>query len=403
MVATHGDADHIGGLLDVLEAMPVHHAWLDSQTCLDLYQALADHHVVTATVRMGQVYAWGNAWLFVLNPSEPLYSEKNENSLVLRVSYGSVNFLLTGDAETGAEGRMLASGLPLEAVVLKVSHHGSDSASSAAFLAAVTPQDAIISVGPNSYGHPRPEVLQRLATAGATVYRTDTDGTVTVTTDGVTWVVTTQNQPTRFTVALPLVLKPSAPITQWPTPTATAIELPSPTATPTLTSSPTATAQPTTTATSVNTLTATPTPTHSATATLTPTPTATPTPSPSATPQPTATQTLTASPTHTSTPTATKTLTPTGTATRTPTYTATPVNPATATSTTNPTQTQIPTQTLVPTPTEPYGSGIFITETGTKYHRDGCRYLSQSKIEKTCSWVVANGYTPCSICKPVCP
>ncbi len=212
MVATHGDSDHIGGLLDVLQAMPVGTAWLDSQTCttgtcLDLYREFAEHGVVTATVRMGESYRWGDVSVSVLNPSEPLYTDKNNNSIVLRVSYGSVDFLLTGDAESGAESRMMHSGLALDAEVLKVSHHGSDSASTAAFLAAVGPQAAVVSVGPNSYGHPRPEVLQRLADVGAAVYRTDEEGTVTVTTDGVTWIVTVQNPKVGFAVYLPAVVR----------------------------------------------------------------------------------------------------------------------------------------------------------------------------------------------------
>jgi hypothetical protein len=90
MAATHGDADHIGGLLDVLASLPVQEAWLDSQTCttgtcLDFYQASAESGIVTSTVRMGESFPWGQVTALVLNPSEPLYASKNENSVVLRV------------------------------------------------------------------------------------------------------------------------------------------------------------------------------------------------------------------------------------------------------------------------------------------------------------------------------
>lgn len=244
MVATHGDLDHIGGFLDVLASIPVSEAWLDSQTCttgtcLDFYQALAEHNVVTATVRMGESYVWGEVTAIVLNPSEPLYADKNENSIVLRISYGDIDLLLTGDAETGAEGRMLGSGLPSDAEILKVGHHGSNSSSSASFLAAVAPQEAIISVGSNSYGHPRAEVLQRLTDVGAAIWRTDEDGSIVFTTDGDAYVVAPEWQatptvtPTATQVAwswmfLPLVLggggqgAPTSTPSPSPTPTPTA-------------------------------------------------------------------------------------------------------------------------------------------------------------------------------------
>ena len=195
LVATHGDADHIGGLLNVLGSMRVYTAWLDSQncsteTCLDFYRSLGQHAVVTATVRAGQSARWGEVTALVLNPSEPPFAARNENSVALRISYGAIDFLLTGDAEVGAEARMLAGSLPLEAEILKVAHHGSDSSSSAEFLGAVRPREAIVSVGPNAYGHPSPETLRRLAQAGAEIWRTDGPiGSILVTTTGITYAI----------------------------------------------------------------------------------------------------------------------------------------------------------------------------------------------------------------------
>jgi len=251
MVATHGDADHIGGLIYVLSAMPVAEAWLDSQscttqTCQDFYQALRDNGVVTAAIRMGESYSWGDVTALILNPSEPLYADKNENSVVLRVSYGSVDFLLTGDAETGAENRMLASGYPLEAEILKVAHHGSRYSSSADFLSAVQPEVAIISVGAdNPYGHPHPETLSRLQAVGAKIYRTDEQGTIIVMTDGSTYSVSA-SQALTYTVFLPIILKGHQPAPPVATPTPTTTATPAtptltPTATPTLTPTPTET------------------------------------------------------------------------------------------------------------------------------------------------------------------
>lgn len=159
LVATHPDADHIGGLPAVLGSIPVTEAWLDlgdcaTAACADLRAALLAQGVVTSTVQMGDTFFWGDVTLAVLNPSDPPFADRNNGSIVLRVSHGAVDILLAGDAEAEAEARLIASGLPLDAEILKVGHHGSNSSSTAAFLAAVTPQVAVISVGPNPYGHP---------------------------------------------------------------------------------------------------------------------------------------------------------------------------------------------------------------------------------------------------------
>jgi competence protein ComEC len=192
VVATHGDSDHIGGLLDVLAAMPVEQAWLDSwscttATCFELHDSLATHSVITTLVRVSDTISFGSVTALVFNPSPDMYADENNNSVVIRFTYGTIDVLLTGDAEAGAEGRMLATGLPLASEILKVAHHGSNSSSTSAFLSAVGPDVAVISVGDNPYGHPQPEVLLRLADVGAYVYRTDYSGTIIVETDGNTY------------------------------------------------------------------------------------------------------------------------------------------------------------------------------------------------------------------------
>ena len=109
---------------------------------------------------------------------------------MLRLVFGKVAFLFTGDAGKQAEAGMLAAGEDVQAQILKVGHHGSSSASSPAFLAAVKPQVAIYCCGVgNSYGHPHAETLTALADVGAKVYGTDVNGTVVVTSDGTTYQV----------------------------------------------------------------------------------------------------------------------------------------------------------------------------------------------------------------------
>lgn len=105
----------------------------------------------------------------------------------------------------------------------------------------------------------------------------------------------------------------------------------------------------------------------------------------------------------TATPTSSSTVTAIATLTCTPIPTATWTPTATVSPTPTPTVTSSPRPTPTPTPTEATGSMVYITDTGTKYHRDGCRYLDESKHAVTCSWAKSHGYTPCSVCDPVCP
>ena len=110
---------------------------------------------------------------------------KNDDSLVLRLADGSQSVLLAGDIERPSERRFLAENQAVNVSFLKVPHHGSKTSTTEPFLEAVHPAFAAISVGRNnSFGHPSPEVLDRLEAAGVRVYRTDRDGAITATTEG---------------------------------------------------------------------------------------------------------------------------------------------------------------------------------------------------------------------------
>ena len=124
-------------------------------------------------------------YLLILHPIKPLMDDTNNNSIVLRLSYGSINFLFTGDAEKEAEASILESGLPVQADILKVGHHCSRTSSSAQFLDAVKPEVAVYMAGEgNRYGHPHQETINTLTSVGAKIYGTDIYGNIIVTTDG---------------------------------------------------------------------------------------------------------------------------------------------------------------------------------------------------------------------------
>jgi competence protein ComEC len=117
----------------------------------------------------------------------------NQNSLVLRVTYGVVSLLLMGDADTVTEGSLVLSGCNISSDILKVGHHGGSSASSTPFLRSVMPDISIIEVGrDNYYGYPTQKTLTALRDAGSEIYRTDTNGNITITTDGLNYSVSTE-------------------------------------------------------------------------------------------------------------------------------------------------------------------------------------------------------------------
>jgi competence protein ComEC len=195
VVATHPDSDHIGGLITVLDSVQVDHVYdvglpKSSATYATFLQLITQKNISYTRSRAGDSIAIdSDTTVFVINPAQSISATQvpdNDQSIVIKVTYQRMSYLLTGDAESSAEARMISM-YNCSAYVLKVGHHGSSAASSAAFLKAVMPHIAVISVGANnSYGHPAPQALARLAAVKATVYRTDTQGTIIVTTNGQT-------------------------------------------------------------------------------------------------------------------------------------------------------------------------------------------------------------------------
>jgi competence protein ComEC len=195
MVATHPDKDHIGGLVEVLHALPVAQVVTNGEadtgkTYEGFLGAIEEAEAVPAEVKRGDQLHLGSLTLTVLNPGGSLTGDLDEDSLVLRLAYGKTSFLFTGDAGGGAEADMLASGEELSADILKVGHHGSSTSSSPAFLAAVRPRVAVYSADGKSSEHPSKKTIAALADVGCQVYGTDVNGSVVVTSDGTTSRVT---------------------------------------------------------------------------------------------------------------------------------------------------------------------------------------------------------------------
>ena len=190
VIATHGDIDHIGGMVEVLNAFPVAQFIApDIPTKKKEYQQLFDAAgalgLAVTTPKVGSKYRLGNAEFTIYAPNSPNYADENNYSVVLRLVLGETSFLFTGDALVQSEMEMLLKGT-LASTVLKVAHHGSNEASSIEFLKAVKPKFAVLSTDRNVSGYASKKVLQRLASLGAAVYRTDDAGTITAFSDGKT-------------------------------------------------------------------------------------------------------------------------------------------------------------------------------------------------------------------------
>ncbi len=201
VVMTHLDSDHSRGLLNALDRYNVGAVLSGPQPPGNEMQAqweqrLQKHNITPVEVSAGYVIELGDGVeLHILHPTRNrLFEDFNNDSIVMRLTYGDVSFLLTADIEEEAEGRLLPSGSELHSTVLKVAHHGSNTSTTPRFLDAVNPAIAIISAGKdNPYGHPAPAVMERLeAAVGAqNVYRTDSQGDVEVVSDGASlWVRT---------------------------------------------------------------------------------------------------------------------------------------------------------------------------------------------------------------------
>ncbi|HEY4600247.1 MAG TPA: MBL fold metallo-hydrolase [Cerasibacillus sp.] len=189
IIISHPDADHIGQLPEIINSFNVDEVWMSgnessSQVFQRSIEGILANDINYHEPRTGESFTIGALEVEVVHP-QTISGHVNEESLSVHFTYGEHQFLFTGDADTQAETQMLHTNQNLKANVLHIGHHGSNTSSGQSFLDSVQPEIAIISVGENnSYGHPHPDILNRLENSGIQIYRTDLNGTIQLTTDG---------------------------------------------------------------------------------------------------------------------------------------------------------------------------------------------------------------------------
>lgn len=191
VIGTHDDWDHIGGMKTVVENYNVKNIYLPkydekdkSDTFSTLNRSIKSKDTSVSYVSGGiKLIKSKDLNVKILPPVD--FEEDNDSSLIVKLRYKDCSFLFMGDASSKTEEKLLENNVNVSADVLKVSHHGSRSATSKSFLKAVNPTAAVLSVGEmNTYNLPSLEVVKRLSKFGCKIYRTDLDGTVVMNSDG---------------------------------------------------------------------------------------------------------------------------------------------------------------------------------------------------------------------------
>ncbi|MEK5186388.1 MBL fold metallo-hydrolase [Solibacillus sp. FSL W7-1324] len=198
VVATHPDADHIGGLISVLNSISIKE-FIDSgkvhtsQTYEEMLSLIQAKNIKFTIPKAGDEFQLEDNLIIEVLAADETASDNNDASIVLRAEYQNISFLLMGDADHGVEQELLQKGTDVQATILKAGHHGSNTSSSPKFVEAVSPLATILSYGQdNKYGHPHAEVIDILKNVNSEIYSTAEAGTIVITTDGVTYDIDAQ-------------------------------------------------------------------------------------------------------------------------------------------------------------------------------------------------------------------
>lgn len=191
LIGTHPHEDHIGSIDGVIKSFDILNFYMPkvsttTKTFKDVLEAAKTKQLTINTAKYGVKFDMGDGvFANMLAPIEKSYDDLNNYSAVIKLTFGKISFLFTGDAGNESEQQMLSLKEDLKADVLKVGHHGSSTSTSEQFLDAVSPKYAVISVGAqNDYNHPSKSTLDKLNKRGIKIFRTDKDGTIVFSTDG---------------------------------------------------------------------------------------------------------------------------------------------------------------------------------------------------------------------------
>jgi competence protein ComEC len=213
-ILSHPHQDHVKNLLKLvrtfgwqikLAVVSKSAYWLNRGTNKDVRDLLSDNHVPVEIANRGERFHWGGGEWLILNPPHSEFiggeSQAANASIAYLLTFNGVEALFTGDVEPKVARRIAEQLKPalVEPVdIFLATHHGSAAGSVQELLDVAKPRWAVLSTGPNTHGHPRPEAIQRLKQIGATIWCTDTNGSITArvsTTGGLTWRASRQNAP----------------------------------------------------------------------------------------------------------------------------------------------------------------------------------------------------------------